>query len=196
MPKLFVAVDLPPATTAELAAIQPPATAGVRLVEPGQMHLTLHFLGEADVERTAARLGMAATPPFPLVVQGVGRFLAADGAAILWAGVQQSSELLRLHAAVAAALAADGFRPEGRSYKPHITVARCRPEALADVVEQFLARHAALLLPDVPVLGIGLYSSTFIGEIPMYRCERSFPLLVTARPSAAPSAPAPPRLPA
>lgn len=51
MPRLFVAVSLPAATTAELALRQPPPMAGIRLVELGQMHLTLHFIGEADIER-------------------------------------------------------------------------------------------------------------------------------------------------
>jgi 2'-5' RNA ligase len=44
MTKLFVALELPVSATAALTAIQPPAAPGIRLVEPGQMHLTLHFL--------------------------------------------------------------------------------------------------------------------------------------------------------
>jgi 2'-5' RNA ligase len=36
MPKLFVALDLPPDVTAELALLQPPRTAGVRLARLGQ----------------------------------------------------------------------------------------------------------------------------------------------------------------
>jgi 2'-5' RNA ligase len=66
MPKLFVAVDLPPDVTAELALLQPPRTAGVRLARPGQMHLTLHYLGKAGVERTAAALAAVEAPAFPL----------------------------------------------------------------------------------------------------------------------------------
>ncbi len=53
MPRLFVAVDLPAAVAADLAMLQPPRTAGVRLVQQQQMHLTLHFLGQASVERSA-----------------------------------------------------------------------------------------------------------------------------------------------
>src|SRR5213592_4555613 len=111
MPKLFVAVDLPDSVTAELAAIQPPPGPDIRLVAPGQMHLTLHYLGEADVERTAAALRAVSASAFPLVIEGVGQFRSVDGAVTLWAGVQRTNELLGLHTAVAAALANEGFQP-------------------------------------------------------------------------------------
>ena len=125
MPKLFVAVDLPADVTAKLALLQPPRTAGVRLVRPGQMHLTLHYLGAASVARTAAALRTVAVPAFALAFEGVGRFPAAGGAVTLWAGVVPSAELLGLHSAVAAALATEGFRPESRPYTPHVSLARC-----------------------------------------------------------------------
>jgi len=178
MPKLFVAVDLPAATTAELVLIQPSRTAGVRLAEPGQMHLTLQFLGEADVERPAAALRAVAFPAFSLAFEGVGQFPSAGGTVTLWAGVREDSTLLDLTVAVATALAGEGFRPEARRYTPHITLARCGPEVPGNVVDEFLGRHAAFSLPAVPVVGFGLYSSAFVGENPVYRCECSFPLLV------------------
>src|SRR5262245_12658988 len=108
MPKLFVAVDLPAAVTAELALLQPPRTAGVRLVKPDQMHLTLHYIGKAGARRMAAALQAVAVPALPLAFEGVGHFPSAGGAVTLWAGVQESAELLGLHAAVAAALAGEG----------------------------------------------------------------------------------------
>jgi 2'-5' RNA ligase len=176
MPKLFVAVGLPVSTSAKLIRLQPPPTAGVRLVEASQMHLTLHFLGEADPERTAAALRAVRLPPFDLTLAGVGQFASAGGSATLWAGVRESAELRTLHAAVAAALAGEGFRPEARRYTPHVTLARCVPEAAAGVVEDFLAGNAGFLLSGVPVTAFGLYSSAFINNAPVYRCERSFPL--------------------
>src|SRR5262249_14784069 len=118
MPKLFVAIDLPSSVTAALVRIQPSAMTGIRLVEPSQMHVTLHYLGEADIERIAAALQAVIAPSFPLAIEGVGQFPSADGAVTLWAGVRQSPELLGLHAAVASALARQ-FRPESRPYAPH-----------------------------------------------------------------------------
>jgi 2'-5' RNA ligase len=83
MTRLFVAVDLPDSITTAQAAIRPPATPGVRLVEPAQMHLTLHFLGEMDTERVAVALAAVAVPEFAVTFAGVGQFTSADGAVTL-----------------------------------------------------------------------------------------------------------------
>ena len=47
MARLFVALDLPHAVTTKLVAHQPRPCSGIRLIPPSQMHLTLHFIGEA-----------------------------------------------------------------------------------------------------------------------------------------------------
>jgi len=127
MPKLFVAIGLPAAATAALERIQPPPSAGIRLAEQNQMHLTLHYLGEADVESIAVALEVLAFQRFSLTLEGVGQFPSSGGAVTLWAGVRENADLLGLRTAVAAALAESGFRPEARRYAPHITLARCEP---------------------------------------------------------------------
>jgi 2'-5' RNA ligase len=176
MPKLFVAVVLPDVAAAELVALRPHPVAGVRPAQPDQMHLTLHYVGEAEVERTAAALGAVTAASFPLILEGVGRFSSADGAVILWAGVRETPELLGLHAAAAAALAEVGFRPEARRYAPHITLARCGPETPPGWVEDFLAYQKGPSATAVAVAAFGLYSSAFVNAAPVYRLERLFPL--------------------
>jgi 2'-5' RNA ligase len=181
MPKLFVAVDLPPEVTAELADLQPPRMTGIRLARPNQMHLTLHFIGSANLERTATALHNVVVAPFPIAFEGVGQFPSSGGATTLWAGVQPGAELLELHAAVATALAAQGFRPEARPYTPHVTLARCGPKVATRVVEDFLARHWSFSLPAIPIVSFGLYSTVSIRDVPVYRREQIFPLRPTAR---------------
>jgi 2'-5' RNA ligase len=176
MPKLFVALGLPGAVTAELAQIQPLRAAGVRLARPGQMHLTLHYIGQASVGRMAAALQGVAVPAFTVTVEGVGQFRSADGTVTLWAGVQGAGGLLDLHRAVADALAPEGFRPEARPYNPHVTLARCGPGAAAGAVEDFLARNRRFSLPAFPVAAFGLYSSVLVRDAPVYRRERVFSL--------------------
>src|SRR5690349_13310377 len=127
MPRLFVAVDLPYDMWEALAAVQPPASAGVRRVALDQMHVSLHFSGVVDTGRIANALSIRSQPAFALSIQGVGQFRSADGAVTLWAGFAESDGLRRLHASVGAALLVEGFRPESRPYAPHVTVARCDP---------------------------------------------------------------------
>lgn len=177
MPKLFVAVDLPPETAWELARLQPSSMAGIRLAEPAQMHLTLHFIGEADMDRIATALQTVMVRTFQIVFEGVGQFRSSDGAVTLWGGVRRSDELLALHSAVGDTLIGQGFQPEARPYTPHVTLARCESTVPTSVMDEFLSRHAVISVPPVPVVRFGLYSSASVGNTPVYRCERSFPFL-------------------
>jgi 2'-5' RNA ligase len=171
VPRLFVAIDLPEHATAALAALRPPPGPGVRLVEPDRMHLTLHFLGEAALEPVAAALRNVSAPSFDLRLEGVGRFPSADGGHILWAGVRDSAPLTELHRAVAEALSPTGHRPETRLYHPHLTLARCRPQAPPALVRDFLSRHAAFSLAPLPIRRFALYSSTLGRDGPVHRLE-------------------------
>jgi 2'-5' RNA ligase len=143
------------------------------------MHVTLHFLGEGEVKRIAAALDVVVAPVFSLVIEKVGQFPSRDGAITLWAGVRETPELLGLHAAIAAALAGEGFRPEARRYTPHVTLARCGPEVPTSIVDEFLAKHATFSLMDVPAVTFGLYSSAIVGSVPVYQPEQSFLLAAT-----------------
>jgi 2'-5' RNA ligase len=176
MPKLFVAIDLPVEATAQLVRLQPPATPGMRVAEPGQMHLTLHFLGEADVERISAALATVDAPAFKQSFAGVGQFPSAGGTTTLWAGVEATFGLLKLRAEVAAALADVGFRPESRPYTPHLTLARCDHGFPSRVIEEFTSTHSGFSLSEVPITAFGLYSSSLVGDVPVYRREKEFPL--------------------
>lgn len=144
------------------------------------MHLTLHYLGDGDVEATTAALKLVAAPTFALTLDGVGRFSSADGAVTLWAGVRQSSELLGLHAAIADALAGLGYQPEARPYTPHVTLARCDPGSANDIIDCFLKQHADFSLTCGMVDEFGLYSSEFIDGVPVYRRQQTFALQAAA----------------
>jgi hypothetical protein len=48
--RLFIAIDLPDDVRRRLARLVAAAPPGVRPTRPGQMHLTLHFLGDVAEE--------------------------------------------------------------------------------------------------------------------------------------------------
>ena len=172
MPRLFTAIPLPPVVTQALADLQPLPASGVRPVAPAQMHVTLHFIGEAEIEETAELLQVVPMQRFELAVSGVGQFGPGE---VLWAGVQPHALLRQLHADIGQALVAGGIAVEKRPYRPHITLARCKPHAPPDLVPDFLDRHVALRLPPVTATRFALYSSTPSASGPLYRVERWFP---------------------
>src|SRR5262245_61847800 len=109
MPRLFLAIDFPESIRQELLRIQPASVRGIRRTKPQQLHLTLHFLGETQLEPTLAALRIVCAPAFSLAMQGVGKFASAHRDAILWAGVRNNSALQSLHAALTAALKPIGY---------------------------------------------------------------------------------------
>jgi 2'-5' RNA ligase len=172
MPRLFTAIALPDAVTAALAALQPAPATGVRLVAPAQMHVTLHFIGEAEIAHVAGLLQQVAMQPCELTLSGVGEF---GKGTVLWAGVRSESGLWQLHAAIGRALTAGGIAVESRPWHPHVTLARCKPHVPRQLVTAFLERHAAFHLPPLTADRFALYSSTSTPHGPLYRVERWFP---------------------
>jgi 2'-5' RNA ligase len=172
MPRLFTAISLPPAIYTALAGLQPAPASSLRLVAPEQMHVTLHFIGEAEIERIASLLRAIAMPACEVMVSGVGQF---SQGAVLWAGVQANAALLELHTAIGTALAAGGIAIETRPYRPHITLARCKPQFPRDIIGSFIECNAALQLPPVTVTQFALYSSHSSVNGPVYRVEKWFP---------------------
>lgn len=176
MPKLFTAIDLPEAAKTALARLQPAPIPGTRLVKQDQMHVTLHFFGDVDVDRISAALLKVRATPFELALKGVGQFPSAENSTTLWAGVEKGPGLLALHDAIGAAIAADGFKKEQRPYNPHLTLARCESGTPPQHSQEFCSKHAAFLVQEIPVSTFWLYASTMVDGIPTYQRVKAFEL--------------------
>jgi 2'-5' RNA ligase len=104
---------------------------GVRWVRPGNLHLTLRFLGNGVDSNLLARLDMALnqiagqTSPFILRARGIGAFPNLDRPRTIWIGLV-GEQLIQLAQQVDSAAAQAGFAPEGRPYAPHLTIGRVR----------------------------------------------------------------------
>jgi 2'-5' RNA ligase len=148
--RLFVALTPPLDALAELdRAVAPlrPEWPGLRWASVDRWHVTLAFLGQVDESRLAGlseRLERAAGRHHGLQLR-IGRggaFPSAGRAQVLCAhisGEPAALEGLRgLAASVAAGARRAGAPPpdEGRRYRPHLTLARCRqPANLTSLVE-------------------------------------------------------------
>ena len=98
----------------------------LRWSQPESWHVTLQFLGQAKGEQAQCvteRLGEVRSKLVPVQIEGLGFF---ERVGVFWAGVALTPELLALEQKVVAAMRRCGFAPEGRAYRPHITLARAR----------------------------------------------------------------------
>ncbi len=127
--RLFVAINFNEKTRALLCDSQESLRASAkrgRFTHPNNLHLTLVFLGECDIQQFQAAkdaLSPVSFTPFELVVEKIGRFKRNSGD-LWWAGIRLTEELQALQSDVAHRLRSAGFSLESRAYKPHVTLAR------------------------------------------------------------------------
>lgn len=101
-------------------------------VAPGNLHLTLKFLGQLERERltrVAAALAdvAAGAGPFELAVRGLGAFPTPTRPRVIWVGTDTGgAEAATLAERIDAALAPIGFVPESRRFTAHVTLGRVR----------------------------------------------------------------------
>lgn len=132
--RLFVAVNLPEAVRQELwQSAAPLRERGypVRWSAPEGLHVTLKFLGEvgeARLEACRAALGAAVrgARPLALPMSGFGAFPDARHPRVIWAGVAPEPALELLQDRVEREFGPLGFPPEGRPFRPHISLGRAR----------------------------------------------------------------------
>ncbi|HXX93977.1 MAG TPA: RNA 2',3'-cyclic phosphodiesterase [Planctomycetota bacterium] len=172
--KLFVAIDFPIRATEALTQLQPSTRPGIRVTKADQVHLTLHFIGEAEPNLVDKALQNVTFAPFELTLGGVGQFPSAGGTVTIWAGVRNVGKLLELHQEIGTALKSAGFLVEGRPYNPHVTLARCEPSVTAETIQEFLSRNSKFQSSPISIPGFWLYSSTSTTDGPVYQRESSY----------------------
>ncbi len=165
--RLFLAIDLPAELRGELGRLQDKlrrACPGWRWTRPEGIHLTLRFLGEVAPEddaprRAAWRAVAAGSGPISFRVGGVGVFPAPARPRVLWVGVdaEPRERLAALADAFEEAARREGFAPETRPFRPHLTLARAardeRPAAPPDtdtgILGEVTAREVVLFRSEL-----------------------------------------------
>jgi 2'-5' RNA ligase len=135
----FIAIELPDELKQELGRLQARLRVDkprVRWVEPGNIHLTLKFLGDipqASIEPVTRVLTECAAKitPFKLTVQQLGAFPDIRRVQVVWVGLggelEKAGQLQKL---IEANLSSLGFPAEQRPFSPHLTLGRLGNEAL------------------------------------------------------------------
>lgn len=175
--RLFVALSLPEEIREHLAAMANGLPAA-RWVKPENYHVTLRFIGEVD--NHVARdiddaLNGVHMPEFEVSLAGIGQFGEGRKLRSLWTGVEGGEPLMRLQTKVENAVVRAGIAPEGRRFKPHVTLARFK-EAPGPKIGDYLRNHGLFRSQSFMVREFVLYSSFLGGEGAIYRPEAVYEL--------------------
>ena len=128
MIRIFAGIPLPDDVRMRLVGLCS-GLPGARWVAPDNLHVTLRFIGEVDeaeAEDIDAALAAVRHPGFELSLEGVDCFGSGKKLRVVWVGVERKDALMHLYEKVESVLVRLGQKPEGRKYKPHVTLARLR----------------------------------------------------------------------
>lgn len=148
-----------------------------RWVAPDDLHVTLRFIGEVD-EPAMADIAAAAAAirfePFAVTLAGAGHFERRGRVGAVWLGVEPEPALAALRDRVEGAVQRAGQPPEGRRFKPHVTVARLS-RARPGEVRHWLAANTLFRAVPFTVDRFTLFSSTLGHSGSTYIAECRFP---------------------
>ena len=168
MIRTFIAIDLPPEIRETLEAFGKKlqkADAPVSWVKGDRMHLTLKFLGDVAPElidsiRNAMVEVSRRASPLRLKPLGCGAFPSIKQMRVVWVGLHGDFEPLRkLQQEVEKAMIPLGFEPEGRSFKPHLTLGRVKGKHRLERLQEFLMSNQSFEAEAFDVTELVLYKS-------------------------------------
>ena len=177
MPRLFTALEIPANIAMQLSFMQG-GLPGARWIDRENFHITLRFIG--DVEKPLAReilhaMEWVKAGPFQLQLRDLDVFGGSKPHS-LFAGVEGSADLMALQGAQERICQRLGLEPEGRKYKPHVTIARLRGAKVPDIAKYLSARGGYQSLPFEVSRFVLLSSRDSVGGGP-YHVEDRFDLV-------------------
>jgi len=167
--RAFLGVSLPSPITQALEDIQRRLKVlklHASWVRPGNIHLTLKFLGDISPQQISpikTELSRFLTPvsPFQVTLGPPGVFPDFNRPRTLWVGLEDpEGHLLNLHQQVEEALQNQGFPGEKRPFSPHLTLARIKSPK-----NKGLSQDSLESLPRPPLLKFD------ISSVKLYKSE-------------------------
>ena len=153
----------------------------VKWLEPGNLHLTLCFLGDVPKDRTAEvverleriRQGVAF---FEMQLGGLGAFPNLKKPTVLFAPVTEGKEPLRdLAVGISRSLRGVGAKQEDREFNAHVTLGRAKGFKGAKTIAPKLEGKIPPLIGKMTVWSFALVQSQLNPAGPVYTVLREFP---------------------
>lgn len=178
----FIAVDFAPSRSlSDVMQELKTSGASLKLVPAEHFHSTLKFLGDteeglADEIVGIMRKACEGHPPFRAMLQGTGAFPSLSRMNVIWVGIEGARPIADIAARLDASLAPLGFRPEGRPWSPHMTLARVKGGGNLERVRQILQAHVRDSFGEALVDRVRLKRSVLTPQGPVYTTVAEVPL--------------------
>ena len=185
--RTFIAINVPPAVLDTIARIQNRFKSlgfHASWVKPGNIHLTLKFLGDTDPDRIPGiqitlTETLASLARFQLSLDSAGVFPDTNNPRVLWLGLKDREGALEtLQTEIEKALEQIGFPREQRPFSPHVTLARIKsPQGKKELKSELDAVNQEGITPHPFDVGeIQLYESQLTPKGSIYTVLANFKL--------------------
>ena len=174
--RLFVAIELSDRIRSKLKKLQGVlgrTCDGIRWIPPGNLHITVKFIGEVkdpkivEITEAVARAATQANP-FTMRVSGCGCFPKAGPVRIAWVGLEDpTGALLRCVEALECEMETLGYPRERRPFSAHVTIGRARADR-SDGMVRSIIDEAGLEPVEQKVSSLSLMTSTLSPQGPTY----------------------------
>lgn len=155
----------------------------VRWVKPGNIHLTVVFLGsvpaeDLEVMEQPIHEICSGFSPFSIALKGLGCFPHARSPRVIWVGLEGEIErMARFRDSLQGRLVPFGIKEEKRPFRPHLTLGRFNSFRRTDrELEEILERYRDLASPVCPLGELVLFKSDLRRGGSIYTKMKSWPL--------------------
>lgn len=142
--------------------------------KPENWHATLIFLGSTPGDaipllQNLIEESFHSVQAFNTELCGVGVFPNLHRPKVLWLGLKSILPLLKSHSILARLLEQNGFIPDNKPLKPHLTLARIKNSAHLADISALVGKYGQANFGTLPVEQIVLYESTSTSDGPVYK---------------------------
>lgn len=144
----------------------------VKPVSADNLHVTLNFLGDTDptlVPRITDVIAesIADRSTVEVRIVGIGAFPNVGRPSVVWAGLRNAEVLVDIKTELDDRLEPFGFRPEKRSFTPHLTLARVRSRP-PNELHSFIMENQETEFGHATVRSVELFESELTPSGPRY----------------------------
>lgn len=143
--RTFIAIELPEEIKKEIERVQAPlkkTDAYVSWVKPGNIHVTLKFLGEVPEDKidevfSGTEQAVKGTKRFTMSLKGMGTFPDIKRPRVIWIGAGSGeTELSQMAKRIEGEMEKIGFPKEKRGFSAHFTIGRVKsPKNIEKLME-------------------------------------------------------------
>ena len=154
--------------------------ANIKYVNIENMHLTLKFFGNIDLNRIdkiscSVKKVINEHKPFKINIKGSGAFPNTKQIKVIWIGLEENNDFITLQKNLDNEFNKLGFNLE-RNYKSHLTIGRMKNGKNKNLIQDKIKEYEDYNIGSMTVKKIALKKSTLTPQGPIYENIEVFKL--------------------